>query len=140
MKKLLIIAVSAIALSGCLAHNNQGAGTVAGGLVGGVVGISLEVGVVKHSQPHLERLLEPCRVLVLDNIWISLITQVQAPWSTEMLVLVVISEMMASVVLVNEASQTVNEKLRDEQSNVLISVLVMEDVNNLSHEKFNLGA
>ena len=38
MKKLLIIAVSAIALSGCLAHNNQGAGTVAGGLVGGVVG------------------------------------------------------------------------------------------------------
>ena len=38
MKKLLIIAVSAIALSGCLAHNNQGAGTVVGGLAGGVIG------------------------------------------------------------------------------------------------------
>ena len=38
MKKFLIIAVSVIALSGCVAHNNQNAGTLVGGLAGGVIG------------------------------------------------------------------------------------------------------
>ena len=38
MKKLLIIAVSVIALSGCVAHNNQNAGTLLGGVAGGVIG------------------------------------------------------------------------------------------------------
>ena len=37
MKKLLIVAVSAIALSGCLATNQQG-GAVIGGITGGILG------------------------------------------------------------------------------------------------------